>query len=270
MLADPVTVVEEVTPEVAQSYLATNMANNRAVRPGWVSELCSIILTGQWDVQHTGIAFDVTGKLIDGQHRLLAIIRTGLAVRMNVTRGVAVRVATSCDGGKIRNPADVLRISGYKYSNSTFAAVLRQMVGGMSGPQNVSKSEILACAQRHGEAAAFGTALFPQKVKHVGIAPVRAAIARASYSHDKARLVEFAEVLQTGLPKNMPEDQAAIVLRNHLISSPSVRNASSVADTYAKVERALQAFLAREPLSRLHAVQREAFALPDRAIPTQG
>ncbi len=40
---------------------------------------------GHWDTTHQGIAIASDGTLVDGQHRLLAIVESGVTVRMNVT-----------------------------------------------------------------------------------------------------------------------------------------------------------------------------------------
>lgn len=66
-----------VTPEMAKDILKTN-AHNRAVREGHVSFLAREISAGRFDYKNgESLKVDTSGRLIDGQHRLLAVIRAG-------------------------------------------------------------------------------------------------------------------------------------------------------------------------------------------------
>ena len=83
--------IELITPEIAQKYLAKNIKNNRSLRSGTVRKYGMRMLSGEWQFNHEGIAFNDKGELVDGQHRLHAIIFANTPVRMVVTRGVKHR-----------------------------------------------------------------------------------------------------------------------------------------------------------------------------------
>jgi hypothetical protein len=75
----------EVTPELAARWLKNNF-RNRSVREDVVSAYARDMANGRWVYTHQGIAFNDRDELIDGQHRLHAVILSGLAaVRMMVT-----------------------------------------------------------------------------------------------------------------------------------------------------------------------------------------
>ena len=80
----------------------------------------------EWLVTHQGIAFDVNGVLVDGQHRLAAIIEADRPVELTVFTEVAEGTFDVLDIGKRRTAADVLAIEGEK--NSTMLAAMVRTV----------------------------------------------------------------------------------------------------------------------------------------------
>jgi hypothetical protein len=75
-------------------------------------------------VTHQGIAFDTNQALVDGQHRLAAIIEADLPVQMTVFSDVEPDTFDVLDTGKRRNVADVLAIEGER-STTMPAAMMR-------------------------------------------------------------------------------------------------------------------------------------------------
>lgn len=103
----PTTTIETITPETAKAYLESNSTHQRSVREGWVRSLSKMIQDGDFLLTHQGIAFDQEGTLIDGQHRLLAIIRAGKPVQMMVTRFVDKAAWHATDQGVVRTAKEV-------------------------------------------------------------------------------------------------------------------------------------------------------------------
>ena len=115
---------ETISPEVALKYLSYNRKNNRKIRKGVVDKYKRDILNGDWDVASTDnkITFNDRGELIDGQHRLSAIIKAGVPLKMRVFRGVDSR-AEIFDRGAVRSTFDILAMSGkYGYLNNEIIA----------------------------------------------------------------------------------------------------------------------------------------------------
>lgn len=92
-----------ITPEAAQSILETCNASNRRMRGWWAAALAAAIKRGEWLLTHQGIAFDQHGNLIDGQHRLKAIVLAGIAVKMFVFVGLESRSFMAIDVGVKRS-----------------------------------------------------------------------------------------------------------------------------------------------------------------------
>lgn len=68
-----------ITPGVAEVMLSKN-GGNRAVRPSVVKLYAQQMREGQWRETHQAIAVDANGNLIDGQHRLAAIVESGASI----------------------------------------------------------------------------------------------------------------------------------------------------------------------------------------------
>ena len=64
----------DVTPEIAKRWLEQNRGN-RSINQKQVDTIAKDILAGDFDTTHQGIAIATDGTLLDGQHRLLAIVK---------------------------------------------------------------------------------------------------------------------------------------------------------------------------------------------------
>jgi hypothetical protein len=115
--------VQTITPANAAEMLKSNTANRPLSRP-IVRAFAEAMERGDWMVTHQGIAFDVNGVLVDGQHRLAAVIEAEVPIDMTVFTEVDEGTFDVLDTGKRRNAADVLAIEGEK-SSATLAAMVR-------------------------------------------------------------------------------------------------------------------------------------------------
>src|SRR5579884_3546217 len=75
-----------VTPEIAREWLTHNV-KNRTLSEDSANALARDIKSGNWLTTHQGIAFNDRNELMDGQHRLEAIIRANKAAILMVTIG---------------------------------------------------------------------------------------------------------------------------------------------------------------------------------------
>jgi len=102
--------IEKVTPEIAAQYLANN-DGNRNIRTSRVREISGLIQRGEWKVTHQGIAFSRDGRLLDGQHRLLACIDADMPIDIMVTRNLDQSAFKALDLHGKRTFADIFGIS---------------------------------------------------------------------------------------------------------------------------------------------------------------
>lgn len=108
-----------ITPEIARNLLDNKNVRNRKLSPIKVNIYSQELTDGKWRITHQGIAFYEDGVLADGQHRLEAIVRTGVSIIMLVAFGLSYESAIFIDEGKSRSVADVSAISPFHDAIST-------------------------------------------------------------------------------------------------------------------------------------------------------
>lgn len=149
------TEVLDVSPELAAKWLTRN-TSNRPLSKNTVQQLAGQIQRGEWQLTHQGIAFDEDDILIDGQHRLAAIVKAGITVPLTVTHGVPRTAFTVMDTGRKRTGRDALALAGE--ANAThLAAALRGLYlylhvpnSGWSGGSSVtSNDQLLVMLGKH-------------------------------------------------------------------------------------------------------------------------
>lgn len=121
------TAIEVIGPQEAQKILAKTR-ENRPIRRGWVLFLADQIRRKQWQATHQGIAIDSEGYLIDGQHRLLAVIESGQAIGLLITRGLDKSAYHNIDCGLSRTTGDRLKLLSDPKSNQIACSMVRSYV----------------------------------------------------------------------------------------------------------------------------------------------
>lgn len=96
-----------VTPATAKLFMVAN-ADNRTLRPKHLDRLAGDMEHDRFLVTHQGVAFDEEGRLIDGQHRLQAIIESGKSQWLMVTHGLPSLAKRVIDGGAKRATHDFM------------------------------------------------------------------------------------------------------------------------------------------------------------------
>ena len=103
-----------ITPAVAQKLLEQNTGNFRGVQWSKVDKWVTAMKAGEWQENGDTICIGYDGILIDGQHRLHAVIKSGITIRCIVVTGLAPESAKTKDTGKPRALNDWVRHSGQK------------------------------------------------------------------------------------------------------------------------------------------------------------
>ena len=104
--------LEQITPDVAKTWLEKNTGNYRNLNPQRIVRYASEMFNGNWDFNGETIKFDRSGKLVDGQHRLHAIVRSGATVPALVVRGI--QFDDNIDTGRARGLNSVIAKHGMK------------------------------------------------------------------------------------------------------------------------------------------------------------
>lgn len=106
----PVVTLETIDANVARLYFAKNN-KNRPLREYSVKAHEKRLREGSFIDYAQTIMFDINDNLIDGQHRLLAIINTGIPAKFIVVRNLPVEVAQVIDQGEVRDVKDIISLN---------------------------------------------------------------------------------------------------------------------------------------------------------------
>lgn len=107
-----------ITPERAKEMLKHN-PHNRNIREGDVEKYAHDMIIDNWyDEIMQPIRISVNGNLLDGQHRLYAIIKANKTIPMWVQYGLPENSFKWMDGGTKRTLADLLKQRNKKTANN--------------------------------------------------------------------------------------------------------------------------------------------------------
>lgn len=109
--------IRRVTPKEAETLLK-NRDGQRPLSKGTVLRYDSIMQDGEWQLSPDCITIDWNGNVINGQHRLSAVVASGQSQEFVLLEGVDPSTFQVTDGGKRRTAADTLSVLGYP--NATF------------------------------------------------------------------------------------------------------------------------------------------------------
>lgn len=124
VLAPAVTAsVEVIDPDEAEEILGGNV-NNRHVRHSKVTRYARAILSDQWTLNGETVKISDSGKLLDGQHRLLAVIEAQYPASFVVVRGLPESAQETIDIGDKRTLSDTLMLRGEPNANNLAAALM--------------------------------------------------------------------------------------------------------------------------------------------------
>lgn len=137
--------IVDVSPELAAEMLGHN-THNRNLRHRQVSAYAADMSAGKWHDNGETIKVAVDGTIIDGQHRLSAIIESDTKQRMLVVRNLPIHVQETVDAGMKRSFCDVLKLRA-ETDTMNLAAACRQVAMWEAGERNYSMSYTATNAQ---------------------------------------------------------------------------------------------------------------------------
>ncbi len=110
-----------ITPKMAKEILATNHEKNRKIKPQVVQSYKRQMEKGLWRTNTgEGIKISDSQKLINGQHRLEAIVEFGKPVEMLIFYGIPEESMACIDDGIKRSLTDAMMINGKAVPNQMY------------------------------------------------------------------------------------------------------------------------------------------------------
>ena len=214
--------VEEITPEKAAMYLQLN-TDNRRLRKTRVSLYADQMVRGQWLETGDPIRFSVTGRLLDGQHRLAAVLAANITIKAVIVREVPDESFRVLDSGLGRSAADALGNNTVQAVNKAAAARLLWVIEAGGDPRltsdlsSVTRSDIAQYYADHEqelvEATLAGNRMY--RAFRGGNKAAWTAFCFLLYENSPAPMVnQFLESVATGA--NLAANDPRLALRNWL------------------------------------------------------
>lgn len=117
-----------VTPEMAEDLLTHNR-NNRPISDQHVRRITEQILAGKWKMNGDTIKISDTKNVLDGQHRLWAIVYSKIPVESLVVDGIPEDSFDTMDTiRRGRSGADVIALQGASLGRGTIAGAIMWLI----------------------------------------------------------------------------------------------------------------------------------------------
>ena len=240
---------ETITPEIARRLLDTQIVNRR-LNPGRVNTYANDMKNGRWTESPEPICINQNGQLNNGQHRLQAVIVSGMPVVMSVAYDVPDEAVL--DRGLPRSLGDSLYMRGLIDAELATKRVIALVTRYLEIKYGRRASEIADMDKVNFINENADHILTALRISEAGnrvatmtchTAGARAAILGALINGvDEETLRSFATVANTGFMDD-PTSSAAIIFRNFALTHTSY-GASSANEIAAVAETSIQDFVA--------------------------
>lgn len=241
---------EIITPEIAKKYLQRNSGNYRALSQSKVAVYAHDMESGRWETNGESIKFNKDGILVDGQHRLSAIVRSGCSIPMIVCYGIDNSVSVF-DVGQGRTASQILKANGVPspVANNTIAGMANLIISGsfsgsVKGATKVSKADCVEFVKNHSESISVAVRASDWNSPYIlRKAPIVAAIFMlviSGYSLDT--ISSFCHIVNSGYSVEGVECSPCVSLRN-LLMAHKARNAVSPKDRELEFCATVKAFI---------------------------
>lgn len=251
------TEVVVITPEIAEALLGRN-THNRNISQTNLENIVNSLRLGEWEFNGEAIKIAADGKILDGQHRLVACVTTGIAFKTLIVYGLPESTQDTMDTGKSRTLANVLTLHGYKDATKLAAIVTTiirvETTGYMRGFSKGNDKGVVtrkqALARVEAEPALIELSGHTHKVAALcGTSAIPGALYYLLSKIDAEDADDFFEKLATGT--GLQNGDAILALRNSLIASNSERGMRNLKLTAAIFIKAWNKYRDGEKVSQL-------------------
>lgn len=222
----------EMTPALARELIAKN-TNNRTPNEARIASLAVQMKMGLWQQNGETIIVADTGRLLDGQHRLGAVIVSDCTVPMILVEGVKEESFHTINTGRPRRATDILSIAGHRnvYQISAAASQLYRMIWAAFDDRPSSRRGIvpppvvLEVAERWPTIATWASQISSQPA--YGKIPGSTLIPALIYLSEIAKRPDLSLALYEGLNTGayLDRDSPILLLRNKIFEMRTQGNA---------------------------------------------
>jgi hypothetical protein len=153
---EPRSRIVKIGPYEAEELMQYNV-HNRPLQNELVIKYAQDMIQGHWQLDGHPIRRSKEGPILDGQHRLAGVIRTGVTIVTGYVDGLDPEAQDVMDSGAMRTLGHVLALRGESYASQLGSAInwlyryengLMKSTGRRSRPTREQSKEVLA---RHPE-----------------------------------------------------------------------------------------------------------------------
>jgi len=221
------TQVEIVTPQVATTYLQKN-TRNRPLNKSRVEAYSRAMQRGEWQFNGDPIRFSRKGVLIDGQHRLSAIVHSGVSQDVLIIRDLPDDTFKTIDVGAKRTAGDLASLAGFKNTNVVTSGSRMFLTWRQTGsinaaaekrPTNIQILDFLKENHIAERAASYvARSLFLKRI----LTPSTACFLYLAFStRDEGLAIGFLDELQS--PTQIKWDSPVFLLRERVMQSTGAK-----------------------------------------------
>jgi hypothetical protein len=223
--------LDKITPEKANEYLIKNAHNQRKIKAKHVDFLANEMKNGHWVFNGDPIRFDANNNLIDGQHRLHAIVKSGITQELFVITGLEQNAMFSIDSGRVvRGADDYLHIAGEKYTSTLGSSIVFCLLyekGRLFQAHRVSQYEIIEYLAKNPDIRTSCESIQTKWVKRLMTPSLAAGFHYLFSKIDKEKADDFFDIIERGIYSQI--SNAPNVLRDSLMEKKITnRNANMI------------------------------------------
>lgn len=253
-----------VTPEMAAEWLRSNTANRKPSQAA-VKRWAKIMLAHSWKLCTDAIAFDTKGVLINGQHRLMAVIESGTTQPFIVAFNFPEESKESCDLGKKRQLHEIMTIGGYDISQ-THAGICKFLLtpwdqsGTIEPDHDLHRNRIKRIHMMVNEKISFIESCISGKEFSSGELAAMTALFQAV--DDEVVIADFINLLQHGVRcdnTRQPGDVAAVRYREHRLTQLAKNRRNVGMKAYKLLTSVACKHAMGEPVKRISPLSRNPF-----------
>jgi len=235
---EPKGVPMRITPEMARRWINDSTLINRARTNARIQQYARLMKLGKWKKNGVPIILDKDYHIIDGQHRLLACILSGVSFITYVVVGIEPEVYDTIDRGKPKSAADDLHVANIKNSAVTAAAIrwinsIRHKTTPSNAPMDPEEIPLFA-AQNPSISRSVTSVLGIGKIVKTGLAAALHFI--FTKKANELLATEFFRDLKNG--SNLISGDPVLALRERLLQEKLGKRNLKDAELYALVVRA--------------------------------
>ena len=248
----------EITQQLGEELLSRNISN-RVIRKHVIERYRSEARRGEFLTTGQGLSVNINGKLIDGQHRLLALQAEGWPrIQMFVVTGLALKAVLCYDQHLTRRDADIFNMQHpTKKIKSRFFSVLNYVIqynnkwvrSAWANLGNSQKETLIPIYENE-----INAVLSVGTPKSFFAAPHYAAF--VAVAHKTGRLSEVCSFVgQVAQGINLQNDMPAYHLRNHVTMERGGSGSNIHQDRMLKAISAVKSGIDGKPMKLLRAAQ---------------